>query len=48
MKLLTRQEHCTALFTIAMYHWLTNDQRSALSVLQVALVVATNTTYGDA
>lgn len=48
MKALTRQEHATALFVIAIYQWWIGDHLNARSALRVAAKVATVATHGDA
>jgi len=38
---LTREEHVTALFVIAMYHWYIDDKLNARNALEVAVQIAT-------
>lgn len=42
MRELTAQEHMTALFVIALYHWYTDDKLSASYVMEVAVRIAQN------
>lgn len=37
---LTKQEHVTALFVIAMYHWFIDDKFNARNALEVAVQIA--------
>lgn len=38
---LTKQEHVTALFVIAMYHWYIGDKFNARNAMEVAVQIAT-------
>jgi hypothetical protein len=39
---MTRAEHVTALFVIAMYHWFIGDKYNARNALEVAVQIATH------
>lgn len=48
MKEMTREEHITALFVIAWYHWYINDKYNAHNALEVAIQVAASASTGNA
>lgn len=48
MKEMTRAEHVTALFVIALYHWYIGDRYNANNALEVAVHVADSGSTGNA
>ncbi len=48
MKELSKAEHTTALFVIAIYHWFIGDKLNAGFALEVAIQVAESGSTGNA
>jgi len=46
--IMSKEEHVTALFVIAMYHWYIDDRFNARNALEVALQIADSSHVAEA